>query len=252
MMIYMVFGLIWVVNLISAITSFTTNIAASTYYFNSNASLEGEAEVGFASKMVWGSHIGTLALSSFVMTLVFFVKIVFQLILEAFTRIGDTNGPLRCIGNCAMCLLSCIESCIDYFEKSAFAYIAVSGESFCDGCYNGMLLNLKHGLEFAWAMVLATGFVWIGKLAIVTANVFVAFNVMKYYTHEMQTDGGNITTPLIFVGILTFIIADVFLSQFDEAVQSMLTCICVDKDLNHNARYGPPTFHDRVAKVSDS
>lgn len=165
---------------------------------------------------------------------------------------GSDNGAVKSIGRCMGCMLACLESCIDYFDKAAFSYIAISGQSFCDGCYNGMILTLKHGLEFTWAMTLAQGFVWLGKLGVVAANVFVSFCVMKYYTNDVQGDAGNVLTPLIFVGVVTYLTADMFLSQFDEAVQALLTCICVDKDLNGGlAKSGPPTFHDKVGRVHD-
>jgi hypothetical protein len=116
-----------------------------------------------------------------------------------------------------------------------------------------MLLNLRHGIEFAWAQTLANGFVKLGKVAIVCLNVLIAYLLMKYVTKDMQGEYANILTPLIVVAILTFITVDIFLGQFDEAVQALLTCFCVDKDLNgeDNTKWGPPTFYNKAVKAAN-
>jgi hypothetical protein len=153
------------------------------------------------------------------------------------------------LGSCAACCLECFT---DFYDKTAFSYCAVSGDPFCTGCTSGFYLYLKHGIEYSWAMTLAGGFIWLGKIAIVAVNTFLSLMVMKYYTDDLQNDAGNVFTPLCFIAFTTFLTANMFLSQFDEAVCTMLTCMSIDKDLNGGmAKFGPPTFHDAVTKVTD-
>lgn len=64
-MLFMFFGLLWIVNFISAKTTLITMTSASTYYFNSNEDANGEAEVGWSIKTTYAYHIGTLAFGSF-------------------------------------------------------------------------------------------------------------------------------------------------------------------------------------------
>lgn len=52
MSLFLIFSLLWMVNFLSYQTGLITMISASTYYFNSNASVEGEAEVGYA---IWAT-----------------------------------------------------------------------------------------------------------------------------------------------------------------------------------------------------
>jgi hypothetical protein len=80
---------------------------------------------------------------------------------------------------CANCILKCVEKVCDYINTSAYAFCAVSGNSFCDGAYNGMLLNLKHGMEFAFAQTLAIGFIWLGKLGLTALNCFTCYFIIK-------------------------------------------------------------------------
>lgn len=37
--------------------------------------------------------------------------------------------------------------------------------------------------------------------------------------------------------------------MMDEAVVAMLTCLCIDKGINGEPQFGPPTFHDGKMSV---
>ena len=149
-------------------------------------------------------------------------------------------------------MLKCLEEICDYINRAAYAYIAVSGGSFCESAYNGMLLNLKHGLAFAWANMLAKAFVFLGKAGIVALNCFSCYGIMKYVTKDLTEDNVDPTIPLTVVAIATFIVVNIFLGLFDETVAALLTCVCIDRDL-HGAvlKFGPPTFHNTLGKLEN-
>lgn len=154
---------------------------------------------------------------------------------------------------CARCLLACLERVVDYINRAAYSYISVSGEGFCSGAYNGMLLNLKHGLEFAWAVTLANGLIWLGKLAIVSLNMFFGYFIMKKMG-DLDVPNANVTAPLIVILLISYVTADIFLSMFDEAVQALMTCLLIDMDMSEdgNPVKGPKTFHDGIEKAKNN
>lgn len=160
---------------------------------------------------------------------------------------------MKCIICCGRCLLACLESIADYVSQASFSFVAISGANFCTGCKEGLLLHLKYGLEFAWAQALAMGFVKLGKFGIVIANTGIAYLLMKYVTKDLQGEFANVLTPLVVVAVLTYITTDIFLGQFDEAVQALMTCLAVDKDLHgeDDIKFGPPTFHDKIKGAQD-
>mgnify|MGYP000061147250 CR=1 FL=1 len=126
--------------------------------------------------------------------------------------------------------------------------MAVSGDGFCTSAWSGFLLNMKHALEFAWAHTLAILFIFTGKLSLVFCNCGFLYITMAYITHDLT--GVNAVTsiwgPIVLVGFITFIAASVFLGLFNNTVIAMMTCLCVDVDLNSEPKYGPPTFHDAL------
>jgi len=146
--------------------------------------------------------------------------------------------------------MTCIEKIVDYINKAAYAYMAVSGDSFCKSAWNGLLLNLKHSLEFAWAKVLAELFILTGKLSLVALNCGVLYLTMNYITDDFTGPEAvsSIYSPMIIVAIITYVAASVFLGLFSNTVLSLMTCLAIDVDLNGTPKYGPPTFHDSLDK----
>lgn len=243
--LFMLFGILWIMAFIRAKSAFITMVSATTYYFNSNEKVEGDADVGLGFKFAYMYHAGSLAFGSFVIALVQFIKIVFMYLAEQAKKASGDNAAVRIIVGCAECIIKCVEKICEYINKSAYAYIAVSGDNFCSGAWNGFLLNVKHTLQFAWANFLANMFIFIGKVALVVLNVFSCYMIMKYITKDLD-EISSPNGPLAAVGVVTYISASIFLGLFDEAVLALMTCLAVDTDLNGHPKHGPPTFHDAL------
>jgi len=92
---------------------------------------------------------------------------------------GD-NAVVRNMVACAHCVLGCIERICDYINQAAYAYQAVSGESFCTSAWQGFLLNFKHMAKFAFANMIAKVFIFIGKVAITGGNMISLYYIVKY------------------------------------------------------------------------
>ena len=246
--LFLFFGLLWVYNLFKAKTSFIVMASASTYYFNSNKDREGSAEVMKGFKFVYLYHFGSLAFGSFIIALIQFIRIVVVTVAQKAAEQSGNNAAVQLAVKCAECLLKCIERICDYINKTAYAYMAISGDSFCTSAWNGFLLNVKHGLKFYWANFLANAFILLGKVAIIVLNLGSLYLIMKYVTKDID-EGVHLGAPMIVVGFVTFMTASLFLGLFDEAVIALLHCLCVDTDLNGEPIHGPPTFHDSLSKV---
>jgi hypothetical protein len=114
-----------------------------------------------------------------------------------------------------------------------------------------MLLNMKHGLEFAWAVTLANGLIWLGKFAIVALNCFTGWVVMKYVMKDLEVEGANPVAPMIVIALISYLTADLFLSMFDESVQALMTCLLIDIDMHGGTpSFGPQTFHDKLSGLT--
>lgn len=198
----------------------------------------------YGVKCAYIHHNGSIALGAFIIALIRFIKIMFYYFAKKMEKLSGESAVVSCLVKCAACCLNCIEKICDYLNETAFCYQAVTGESFCSAAWNGFLLNLKHGMKFAFANVIAKLFIFIGKVGIVCGNCFTLVFIMDYITKDSE-EVKSIWGPVILVAFVTYLAASLFLSLFEEAVMALLTALCCDLDMNDGEpKFGPATFHD--------
>ena len=244
--LFMFFGFLWITAWIEYTSRFIVIVGACTYYFNNhrdNQDEEASAEIMYGVKCAYLHHMGSIAFGAFIIALIRFVKLVFYYLAKKLEKSSGENPAVKAAVACAGCILNCIERICDYLNEAAFCYMAVTGDHFLKSAWNGFLLNLKHGLKFAFANMIAKVFIFIGKVGIVVANCFTLYFLMK--ARGDLEEVGSPWGPMVVVAVITFLAASLFLSLFEEAVMSLLTCLCVDLDANNGEPvYGPATFHD--------
>lgn len=56
----------------------------------------------------------------------------------------------------------------------------------------------------------------------------------------------SVWVPLVFILIYTYIIAELFIGFFHQAVTATLMCLAVDLELNGSIQHGSPSFHEKI------
>jgi len=122
--------------------------ATATYYFNSDVEDEGTAEVLLSIKFTHFYQVGTIAFGSLTVTLISIIQILFTFWAKRAVRLSLDNQFMKALVCCSECGLKCVETITDYLSLEAFAYIAITGDGFCEGAWKGFLCEVKHLLEF--------------------------------------------------------------------------------------------------------
>lgn len=263
----MFFGILWITSVIDYTSRFIVIMGACTYYFNNHRD-QGEinpdtkefeyasergASIMYGVKAAYVNHHGSIAFAGFIIAVIKFIKYMFYYFAKKLEKMSGENALAKCLVKCAGCILECIEKFVDYINENAFCYMAVTGQWFCTSAWDGFVLNLKHGAAFVFAKIIAKVFIFIGKVGITVGNCFTCYAIMKFITKDLE-ELSSIWTPIIMVGIVTYIAASLFLALYEEAVQALLVCVCVDMDLHGDGlkggdpRFGPKTFHDNYKK----
>ena len=136
----MLFSILWICAWLEYSSRFIVQVAAASYYFDSNASRDGSASVGLGFKFAYLKHMGSLALGSFIIAVVRFIKYVFVYLSQSASKATGENVLVQVLVKCALCYLDLLEKITDYINESAYAYMAVSGESFCTAAWHAFLL----------------------------------------------------------------------------------------------------------------
>lgn len=280
---FMIFSCLWVVIWLKDSNVFVLMASVSTYYFDSGPSGEGSAQVKLALKWAHTTHTGSIAFGSLIQTLL--TLTVYPIMKYADACADSSNPGVRAQGICLKACLKCIEDMVEYLNKVAYAYMAITGNKYCSSAWNGFLLNIKHICQFYLTIQLAEGFISLGVALIMLCNIAIftglhlfIFNDMEYpeiyntpatiadadactalYEAKKQWDlalgksgeriMGSVLAYLMII-VITRIIIEVFLGLFDEAIVSTLHCMAMDMELNGGRpKYGPPSFHEKMNEV---
>lgn len=264
----MFFGILWIMAWWNYSAKFVVMAAATTYYFNSGGDEaaakalqekglqnpetgDGQAELLYSFKLAHIYHTGSIAAGAFIIALIEFIKFLFLYLAKKAEKASGGSKVIKAVVYVAECILSCIEKICDYVNQSAFAYIAITGDGFCEGAWKGFLLNVKHMLEFTFANYIAKIFILLGKVALVVVNCFTLVFIMKAAT-GVADQMHSIWGPVAVTGLISWIAASLFLGIFENAVLALMTCLAVDMDQHDGTpEYGPATFHDKIEKVKD-
>jgi len=128
-------------------------------------------------------------------------------------RLSNENAFFRAIVCCSECGLKCVETITDYLTLDALAYIAITGDGFCDGAWKGFLCTIKHSLEYQFAMFVTSAFVNMIKFMICVVNSMTGVFVM----YDITGSGFKVQEhwlPMFIVFSFSWMIASLFLSIF--------------------------------------
>jgi choline transporter-like protein 2/4/5 len=246
MMGFLTFGLIWFTFFLQASNNYVTMVTATTFYFSSTRKEIGSGQVTTGIRWAWVHNFGSLAFGSFIIALIFTIRLLVYYVCKKAEKASGDNGFIKAITCMAQCLLKCLEDIMEYINKAAYAYMSISGESFCKAALNGLMLQLNHAASFAFANILAAAFIMLGKIGLTVLNCFILY---FYITGTAPEVNGQNTTPspwgpLVVVAFSTFLLVSVFLGMFDESVIAMMTCLAADLSLHNDDNiWGPPTLH---------
>ena len=158
MLLFMCVGIVWLIFFLSDTTSFIAMVSASTYYFSSSEAGEGSASVCMGFRLAYIEHAGTIAFGSLIHTIITIIRFFVEAICDQTER-ASQNILTKIIVCLAAYLMRCLECCIEFINRDAYAYCAITGDSYCKSAWNGFILNLKHNARYTFAQLIAWLFI---------------------------------------------------------------------------------------------
>lgn len=227
---------------------YITMVSACTFYWDSNESGDGNATVCTGFKFAYMKNFGSLCFGSLIMTLIKILVFIVETLAKS--NSDSTNPAARCIACIALCCVRCLERLVEYLNKTAYAYMAISGTSFCKSAWSGFLLNLKYLAKFYFAISIAGMFVFMGVFSVAVANIAIGYALTHYVTKEID-DVNSLFGPFVAIVVLSFFIPIVCLGLFDEAVIATMQCYGVDTDLHGEPKFGPKSYHEKLRAIKE-
>ena len=119
MILYMWFGLIWLMAFIITCNEFVIIVSTCTWYFSrkdipDDDGIAGDSDVSKGFKWIFRYHLGSIALGSFVLAVVWTIRAIFEFIGERVKDASGNNMAVRCLLGCVNCYLDCFDRFIRF------------------------------------------------------------------------------------------------------------------------------------------
>ncbi len=252
---FMLFALLWTMNFISNYGQLVMSHAVATWYFtkpDKRVEAISNTTIWDSMKLAARFHLGTVAFGSLLIALIQFARAV-ALYIQRNTKKECRDllwvKIIFCCINCCLCLLEC---CMKFISKHAYIQTAIHGTSFCSSARNVFALIARNILRIGALVFTAELCLFIGKLFVTmlaTATSYYWFNA------TMADDLYDIVAPTIFVAILSWMTATMFMDVLHMTVDTILHCFISDEEHNNGvavfASDNMKAFVDDHGKMED-
>ena len=249
MWLYTLFGYLWINAFIIGVTQFIISAAAAIWYFSCSSDSNGSGSLMKGFYWVFRYHLGSIAVGSFLIALVQFIRIIFEYYKKQIQKMNKGNPVVKVILCCTSYLLDCLERFIKFISKNAYIQIAITGKNFCSAAWNAFILIIKNALRFGTANSIGFIFNVIGVAFITAANFLIVY-VLIHYVEAYKGRATNWITPCVVGGLEGLMIGSMFMSVFSFASDTILQSFLVDEELNRPDGSRPAIMNQFIEGVS--
>jgi solute carrier family 44 (choline transporter-like protein), member 2/4/5 len=249
----MIFGMVWIVAFIIAANEFIVICASCSWYFSrkdipDDDGIPGDANVSMGFWWSYRYHMGTLAFGSLVLTIVWFIRGIFEYLGEKMNKASGNNGCTKCLVCSIRCCLDCFDRFVRFLNMNAYIYCAISSESFCPSALHSFLLILKNAAKFGFVTGIGGVFMFLAKFCIAIFTTLVSYFL---YLVMMKGEDNSPWVPCFLIFGISYIIASTFISVFDISANTILQCYLVDVDIMRQKNLDPTHVPEKLQKFLD-
>jgi len=254
-LLYHLFGLLWTTQFFQAMTMLTLASVFATYYFRGGSygtSLSGWLNTPVIQafrKMSW-YHTGSAAFGSLLVAILQFIRIIVAYMVHQLKKAGKDNVLVKYAACCVQYCLWYLQKIIEWINRNTYILIAIEGKSFCASAMEALSLIFNNLATVGAVNVIGDVLLFLGKLSVSLTCGVLAF---LYLDDDAYTTGENkISSPLlivVFCVIFGFVIAGLFMSVVEMAIDTTLLSFCKDCKLHGGKpRYAPPLLESVLGK----
>jgi len=245
----MVFGFFWILAFLIACNEFVVIVSAITWYYSDKTipdddGIPGDADLRTGFWWTLRYHMGSLACGSFILSLVWLIRIVFEYVGDTMHGAVGNNGCTKCCFTCIGYCINCFDRFIRYLNSNAYIYMALSGEDFCSSAVNSFILILKNKAKFAFVGGMADIFMFLAKFFIASMST-----VFTWLFLAIVSDVESPYLPLFVVFMIAYMIASIFIAVFEVSSNTILQCYLLDSDIARQSGLANPNHIPATLKT---
>lgn len=198
-------------------------------------------------------HLGSVALGSMIIAVCQAIIALLTYVQQKAKHTEDPTGLVHYVLKCLVCCMWCLEKCLKFINRNAYIEINLYGYSFCNAAIEAFKTMLGNFLQVAAHHSVGALVFFFIKLLVVGGNVSICYFMINDLNSKAGGNGASNTTstgeptldtavvknvalPLILIGVATWFIASAFTELFEMTADTLLICICEDRE--HNGKEG--------------
>ncbi|GBF99304.1 choline transporter-like [Raphidocelis subcapitata] len=260
------FGLLWGGQFIVGLSGVTVAGAVASYYW-ARGGAEGMPRfpVVRALRRTVAYHLGSIALGSFVIAVVQFVRLLLDYADKKTRRLQAESK----IASWAMCIVKTLawllEKIVAFINRNAYIMVAVKGKGYCASAARGVQLVVANALRLATVNIVGDALLFLGKLAVAACCGVVAFGManLPYYNDpegHPSTYLSSAILPIAVAAVTGFVVAQararafsrslsIFFSVYELAIDTVLLSFCEDAESHGgHPRHAPLLLMEAVGE----
>jgi hypothetical protein len=232
LMVYQIFGFLWLLAMILACTAFVIIGSVCMWYFSFNSDTKATSSIFKTIGWIFRYHMGSIAFGSFLIALVWFVRIIFEYINKKISGggVAPANPLISCLSCCCRCCLACCNKFIKFINENAYTQVILASTNFCSSAINSFTLMLKHAGTFAISTGIASLIIFLGKMTVSVIATGVGYVLVTEWSYISDSILEPFAPCVVFF-ISSYIITSVYMSIFSTSVCAILQCFLVDVDV---------------------
>eukprot|EP00639_Heterosigma_akashiwo_P027300 CAMPEP_0194692160 /NCGR_PEP_ID=MMETSP0295-20121207/19546_1 /TAXON_ID=39354 /ORGANISM="Heterosigma akashiwo, Strain CCMP2393" /LENGTH=648 /DNA_ID=CAMNT_0039582349 /DNA_START=278 /DNA_END=2224 /DNA_ORIENTATION=- len=224
--LYLLFCWFWTSQFIIAMGQVVVAMAISFWYFTLDRSKIGNGTVLKAIRQSMWYHMGTAAFGSLIIAIIKTIRAIIAYLQKKAKKSG--NKILQAVLCCIQCCMWCLEKCMKFLNKNAYIQTAIFGKSFCSAAKAAFFLIARNILRIAAVSMVGDFVLLLGKILIPMGTTFLAYLVLAYaYSDSLH----GLYTPCVFVFLLAYFVALMFVEVFGMAISTCLQCFVADEEM---------------------
>jgi choline transporter-like protein 2/4/5 len=234
LLVFHLFGFLWLKDLISAVVIFVVASTVAGVYWKDT---EGETNgVGQGLRRVFRYHIGSLCFGSLVLAIIETIRLVIEYIDHKVQK-ASGNKVVKLF----MCVLRvygwCLQKCIEFISTNAYILMAHSGNGFCTSAREAFDIIIHNMVAMGTVQTITAVLILIGKVSITMGSLFL-FNIYLDKGADVgalfgaKADLGTISAPILpmlMCCLLAWSVATYFLDILGTSIDTCLMCHMLDE-----------------------
>eukprot|EP01043_Picozoa_sp_COSAG02_P026289 COSAG02_NODE_1510_length_12225_cov_3.918770_5_plen_314_part_00 len=193
-----------------------------------------------------------MAVGSFVITLVIFIKFVALYAVNQLQAQATENKVVQFLLKGLKYVILCVERFIRFMGHLAYIEVAIWGKTFCGGLLTAVKLLAKNIVRFSFVTLFSKLVLILGKLLIVVSALGVSYVLLPYFkSGVISADGVNLDTPampgsddaipilpLFLVAFFSLTISINVMGIYETAIDTIMVSFLEDEMENNGGKFG--------------